>query len=101
MTYRAPSYEIVDAQLHAYSPEQLAAEGHGATAEGLLSMMDSVGVYAAVLVHPSKYGFEPVYSLETAAAHPGRFGVVGLVDPDARDVDEKLSAWREQPGSLA
>jgi L-fuconolactonase len=101
VTDRSPTYEIVDAQLHAYSPEQLADEGHGATAEGLLSMMDAVGVSAAVLVHPSKYGYEPVYSLEAAAAHPTRFGVVGLVDPDAPDLDDRLRRWRERPGLLA
>ena len=93
--------ELVDAQLHAYSPEQLAEEGHGETADGLLAMMDAVGVDAAVLVHPSRFGFEPVYSLEAAAAHPSRFGVVGLVDPDAPDIDDRMQTWRDRPGLLA
>jgi len=111
--------ELVDAQLHAYerdSPERpwdpnygrggtaarvrAAMASHVVTDEYLLAMMEAVGVDAAVLVNPSIYGWDNSYSLELAERHPGRFGVVGLVDPAAPDVDEKLAGWRDQPGAL-
>jgi L-fuconolactonase len=112
--------EIIDAQLHAYGPDtperpwdpgyganggtaarvRAAMASHVVTPESLVAMMEAVGVEAAVLVNPSVYGWDNRFSLDAAAAHPSRFGVIGLVDPARPDVDEQVASWREQTGAL-
>lgn len=67
------------------------------SAEQMLSAMDAVGVFGAVLVVTTHYGFDNRYSLDAAAAYPDRFRVVGKVDPAAPDLDEQVAAWRRDP----
>jgi L-fuconolactonase len=87
-----PAPFVVDAQLHA-------APGH-ATAEELLAMMDAVGVNAALLTQFSALGSDTSYILSLAAAHPDRFGAVGMVDAQRPELDEQLARWKEQPGAV-
>ncbi|WP_432842620.1 amidohydrolase family protein [Dactylosporangium sp. CA-092794] len=55
----------------------------GATsAEALLAGMDAAGVGRALLVQAfGRHGYDNSYVLSAAAAHPGRFAAVGVVDP--------------------
>jgi predicted TIM-barrel fold metal-dependent hydrolase len=106
--------ELVDAQLHAFGPDiparpwspdygrtgrdvrkRAALAAHPVEAEALVSMMDAVGVSAAVLVQPPMYGWDNSYSVDAALARPDRFRVVGLIDPAAADVDSRLAAWND------
>ncbi|MCY4640203.1 MAG: amidohydrolase family protein [Chloroflexi bacterium] len=101
---------VVDTQIHfrpADSPDRpadptvhtgLGDEPFGP--ERFLPMMDGCGVDRAVIVPP---GFSPAnndYALECVAAHPGRFGVMGLVDPTAEETPGLIARWRSEPGML-
>jgi L-fuconolactonase len=87
--------QIIDAQLHA-------AEDHPGhpPVETLLAMMAEVGVGAAVLAQLSTQGSDNSYLLDSAARFPGKFGVVGCLDPSALDLDDQLRRWPEQPGAI-
>jgi L-fuconolactonase len=61
--------------------------------------MDSAGVDRAVLVPPAWEGDRNDYALSAAAAHPGRFGVMGRIDLTDSS-SRALSEWRSQPGML-
>jgi predicted TIM-barrel fold metal-dependent hydrolase len=115
------TFSVVDAQVHSWTHDEsrhpwdntYAASGPVAAAnikrqrelempaERLLREMTAVGVGAAIIVTPSIYGYDNGYPLEIAAANPGRFGVVGRVDPLAADLDEQVRRWRRTPHALA
>src|SRR6185312_1888335 len=56
-----------------------------------------VGVDAALLVLSATLPNDVSYVFAAAAAHPGRFGVIAVVEPTEADVDEKLRSWRASP----
>jgi predicted TIM-barrel fold metal-dependent hydrolase len=101
---------ITDAQVHVWAdptperpwpdlgiePQRVPALGAGE----LLARMDAAGVQRAVLVPPTWEGPRNDLALAAAAAHPGRFAIMGRVDPGAPAVVASLAAWREQPGML-
>jgi predicted TIM-barrel fold metal-dependent hydrolase len=101
---------ITDAQVHVWAdptPERpwpdLGIESQRVPALGadeLLARMDAAGVQRAVLVPPTWEGPRNDLALAAAAAHPGRFAIMGRVDPGAPAVVASLAAWREQPGML-
>src|SRR5258708_23904574 len=64
----------------------------------MLAEMDGAGVDRAVIVPPSWIGENNSTALEAAAAHPGRFAVMGRIDPQASGAHERLRQWTEQPG---
>lgn len=68
--------------------------------ERFLPMMDAAGVDRAVIVPPGFLRSNNDYALECVAAHPGRFGVMGLMDPTAPEAPALIAGWREQPGML-
>jgi predicted TIM-barrel fold metal-dependent hydrolase len=68
--------------------------------ERFLPMMDAAGVDRAVIVPPGFLRSNNDYALECVAAHPGRFGVMGLMDPTAPEAPGLVAGWREQPGML-
>jgi predicted TIM-barrel fold metal-dependent hydrolase len=68
--------------------------------ERFLPMMDAAGVDRAVIVPPGFLRSSNDYALECVAAHPGRFGVMGLMDPTAPEAPALVADWREQPGML-
>ncbi|NML44571.1 amidohydrolase [Ramlibacter sp. G-1-2-2] len=111
--------KITDAQVHVWQahsaerpwpPESLSQPGgfvavpgarpHRAEPLGgaeMVAMMDAAGVDRAVIVPPSPAGDSNLFALETAAAWPGRFAVMGRFDPLAADAREQLAGWLEQP----
>lgn len=106
--------EIVDAQLHCWEedspsrpwnplygardPAEAANRAHQSahpvTYQDLLRRMDASGVDAALLVTIAPYAPDNSYALEAAAAHPGRFAVVGRVDLAAADLESRIAGWR-------
>lgn len=68
--------------------------------ERFLPMMDGCGVDRAVITPPGFLQANNAYALECVAEHPGRFGVMGLVDPTAEETPALLAGWRSQPGML-
>jgi predicted TIM-barrel fold metal-dependent hydrolase len=103
--------EIVDSQVHIWGPDTpdrpWRASGHRhvqratpVSAEEVLGWMDEGGIAAAVIVPPSWEGDRNDLAIEAARKYPGRFAVMGRVDPDAQGLRESLATWREQPGML-
>jgi L-fuconolactonase len=76
---------VIDAQLHAHDHQQVAAH---------LAAMTVAGVDAAVLVQTVSQGYDNTFLLGAAAAEPGRFSVVGVVDPVVPGIEEDVTAWR-------
>jgi predicted TIM-barrel fold metal-dependent hydrolase len=115
------AFPIVDAQVHSWTHDETrhpwdqtyATSGPVAAAniqrqrawempaDRLLREMAAVGVDSAIIVTPSIYGYDNGYPLEVAASNPGRFGVVGRLDPLGADLDEQVRRWRATPHALA
>ena len=100
---------ITDSQVHiwgANTPERpWRAQAHAqratpVSAEEVLGWMDEGGVDRAIIVPPSWEGDRNDLATDAARKYPGRFAVMGRVDPDAPGLRERLATWREQPGML-
>ncbi len=100
---------IVDSQVHiwaASTPQRPWPARHAPQREiplgaaELLQSMDEAGVDRAILVPPSWEGERNDLVLAAAAAHPGRFAVMGRVDPDDASTPGRIATWRAQPGML-
>jgi L-fuconolactonase len=105
-----PAPAITDAQVHVWAdptperpwpdlgidPQRVPALG----VDELLGRMDRAQVVRAVLVPPTWEGPRNDLALAAAAAHPGRFAVMGRVDPGDPAVVASLATWRKQPGML-
>lgn len=100
---------IADAQVHIWAPntpERPWAQGnvHRDTpleAAEVVSEMDAAGVHRAILVPPSLDADRNDLSLAAAQAYPGRFGVMGRLNPDLPDALERVATWKTgQPGML-
>jgi predicted TIM-barrel fold metal-dependent hydrolase len=109
---------IVDAQVHAWEPSSAAYpwdqdsvnrlparflphfRDHHRSAEQVVAMMDAVGVEAAVLTSPTIYGMDHRYSFNAANHYPGRFGVVGPVDPAFPKVEDRIRQLHEEPWGM-
>jgi L-fuconolactonase len=103
--------QIVDSQVHIWGPDTRErpwrASGHRhvqratpVTAEEVLGWMDEAGISAAIIVPPSWEGDRNDLAIDAARRYPGRFAVMGRVDPDAPGLRESLRTWRTQPGML-
>ena len=103
--------EIVDSQVHIWGPDTPGRpwrpSGHlhvqratPVTAGEVIGWMDDAGIGAAVIVPPSWEGDRNDLAIDAARRYPGRFAVMGRVDPDAPGLRESLAAWRSQPGML-
>lgn len=103
--------QIVDAQVHIWGPDTperpWRASGHKhvqratpVSAEEVLGWMDEGGISAAIIVPPSWEGDRNDLAIDAARKHPGRFAVMGRVDPDAPGLRESLASWKKQPGML-
>ncbi|MGZ5584157.1 MAG: amidohydrolase family protein [Usitatibacter sp.] len=101
--------EIVDSQIHIWGPNTperpWRAAAHAqrdthVTAEEVLGWMDEGGISAAIIVPPSWEGDRNDLACAAARKYPGRFAVMGRVDPDSPGLRERLATWREQPGML-
>jgi len=102
---------IVDSQVHIWGADTPArpwrprahAQAQRATpvsAEEVLVWMEEGGVDRAIIVPPSWEGDRNDLAIAAARQHPGRFAVMGRIDPDASGTREALAKWREQPGML-
>ena len=103
--------EIVDSQVHIWGPETperpWRASGHAhvqratpVTAHEVIGWMDEGGIDAAIIVPPSWEGDRNDLAIAAAERYPGRFAVMGRVDPDAPGLRAQLPKWRDQPGML-
>jgi predicted TIM-barrel fold metal-dependent hydrolase len=103
--------EIVDSQVHIWGPDTperpWRASGHAhvqratpVTAEEVVGWMDEGGIDAAIIVPPSWEGDRNDLAIAAARRYPGRFAVMGRVNPDSPGLRADLPAWREQPGML-
>lgn len=102
---------ITDAQVHIYEPDTQgrpwpkepgrtkapAKHANGFSATEMLAAMEAVGVDRAVIVPPVWAGDDNAPALAAAANHPGRFAVMGRVDPYAKETPALLEHWLEQP----
>jgi len=115
-----PRLEVVDAQVHTWESESprwpwdpTYGQGHAVAAvtraanraspvphTALVEAMDAAGVDAALIVTSSIYGYDNGYSFDAVDRHPGRFGVVGKLDPGAAGLEEAVTRWRDRPGAL-
>jgi len=100
---------VVDSQVHIWarsSPERpwpARHQPHRAepiTADELLREMDAAGVKGCVLVPPSWEGDRNDVCLDAARRHPGRFAVMGRLDPTLPESRGLIADWRKQPGML-
>ena len=66
----------------------------------MLAEMDAIGVDRAVIVPPVWAGDENDTALAAAAAHPGRFSVMGRFDPFAPGLRDRLERQLAQPQLL-
>jgi len=100
---------IVDSQVHiwaANSPERPWPARHAPhkpepiTKDDMLREMAVAGVDRAILVPPSFEGDRNDIVLAAAQAHPGRFAVMGRLDPEAPTSRDEVRTWLTQPGML-
>lgn len=98
---------ITDSQVHLWRPKPGVRpqthgtvqwpDGHGP--EEMIAEMDEAGVDRAVIVPP-----HPLCTNAEAQAfcdaYPGRFAVMGFIDPEAPDAREQLPGWMSQPHVL-
>ena len=102
---------ITDAQIHVWEvdrpgrpwpqpPRNTPQREGGFSAVEALAAMDAIGVDRAVIVPPTWIGENNSTALEAAAAHPGRFGVMGRFDLTVPDRAERLRDWLQQPHML-
>ena len=111
---------IIDSQIHIYDRDTAdfpwSAEAPGivarvkqlgipfadaVTAEAAIAEMDAAGVDGAILVNfGGVYDFDNSYALAAAARHPGRFALVGRLDPASPTVEADVAAFAAQPGAV-
>jgi predicted TIM-barrel fold metal-dependent hydrolase len=96
--------QFIDAQIHLWGSGLPSNPAHrqvtAFTADEALALMDEAAVDAAV-IHPVPWdaGSQQI-AFDAVAAHPGRFAMLGQVPPDAPDMKQQVTAWRERPGAL-
>lgn len=102
---------IIDSQVHLFEPNTPAKPwpgdpGRGEpripsfSAERMIGAMDAIGVDRAVIVPPVWAGDHNDTAFEAASAYPGRFKIMGRIDPFAPDTSERLETWLQQPAML-
>jgi len=96
---------IVDSQVHLLKEGDPHRMTHPAwkatpTAAEAVGAMDRLGIEAAILVNLSFHGADNSYVLSAAADNPGRFAVVGTIEPVDRDLEETIATWRAVPERL-
>src|ERR1700726_476387 len=99
---------IFDSQVHAYEANTPKRPWHTVpnwpphvTGDEMVAAMDKVGVDGAIFIsNPSMYRDSASYAIENNRAHPGRFGIVKPVDPDAPAVAAPLADWKKPGGAV-
>lgn len=96
---------IVDTHLHVWelsgdqypwNPLATVAPDYAWPVENEVEVMDRYGIDKGVLVQPSMYRWDNRYLLDCARRFPGRFSLVGLVNPASPTVVEEMSALASQ-----
>jgi predicted TIM-barrel fold metal-dependent hydrolase len=105
-----PLPNIVDSQIHVWGADTAqrpwpgrGTHAHRDTPYGaaeVIARMDEAGVDAAVLVPPSWEGDRNDLALAAARDYPGRFAVMGRLDPEAPGAREAVAEWKSQPAML-
>jgi predicted TIM-barrel fold metal-dependent hydrolase len=102
---------ITDAQVHLYRPDSPenpwpkdpwrptpAIKSY--TAEQMVAAMDAVGVDRAVIVPPIWESDEQETAFKACRDHPGRFKIMGRLDPYGPKAKEMLETWLQKPDML-
>jgi predicted TIM-barrel fold metal-dependent hydrolase len=92
---------IIDTHLHCWelssekypwNPLATVAPAYAWPVERELAVMDQYGIDKGLLVQPSMYRWDNSYNLVNGLQkHPDRFRMIGLVDPQADDVEAQIS----------
>ncbi|MFF2114328.1 amidohydrolase family protein [Rhodococcus koreensis] len=106
----APPAPILDAQVHlwhgfdwpASMRESVLRQVHGArcTPTEMTSSIRSAGVDSAIVVVPSWCGWNNDFALTAARTYPGRFAVVGRIDPRSACVRSEIARWAAEPAAV-
>lgn len=103
--------EIIDSQLHVWGPDSAEWPWTDPSDEwtriplhvsydAMIDAMDSVGVDAAVLVALKIYGWDNRYALTAAEHYPGRFRVVGRINPLGPDPRGDVVTFARHPAAV-
>jgi hypothetical protein len=64
----------------------------------MVAAMDKVGVDGAIYISPfSMYQYDASYAVDVRRAHPDRFALVKVVNPDDPAVAEVIAEWKRTP----
>lgn len=66
----------------------------------MLGAMEAIGVDRAVIIPPGWWGEDNSLAQAAAEKYPGRFAVMGRIDPYAADTEARLEGWLKQPHML-
>jgi len=101
---------IVDAQIHVWGadkPERPWPQGHTEphrpvpfSPDDAIREMDAAGVDRAILVPPLWEGIRNDLALDGVQRYPGRFAIMGRIDPESPLSRGLMKDWRKQPGML-
>ena len=99
---------IIDSQVHAYEANSPKRPWHNtpnwpssATGDETVAWMDKPGIDGAIFISAfSIYQYDASYAVEVQKKHPGRFGLVKPVNPDAPNLDEIVAEWKKTPGTV-
>jgi len=99
---------IIDSQVHAYDANTPTRPWRSVpnwpehvTGNEMVAAMDKVGVDGAIFVSAfTMYRYDASYAMEVQHAHPDRFAIVKLVDPDDPAVADIVADWKTTPGAV-
>ena len=99
---------IIDSQVHAYDANTPTRPWRSVpnwpehvTGNEMVAAMDKVGVDGAIFVSAfTMYRYDASYAMEVQHAHPDRFAIVKLVDPDDPAVAYIVADWKTTPGAV-
>jgi len=99
---------IIDSQVHAYEANTPKRPWRSvpnwppsATGDEMVAALDKLGIDGAIFISSfSMYGYDASYAVEVQRAHPGRFGIVKPIDPDAANIEDIVAEWKKTPGAV-
>ncbi len=99
---------IIDSQVHVYEANTPARPWATTpnwpphvNGDEMVAAMDAVGVDGGIFVSSfSMYQFDASYAIEVQRAHPGKFGLVKPINPDAPDIPDIIADWKATAGTV-